>query len=176
MIRSKRLSFLIFIISFLHPNIFFSILFGTLCTYLIFKVGDIDNLNPVRTSVFCNSILLSSYLGFMYSFDPYLACLILISSIFNFHVSFFLHSFLIRMRLPLLSLPFIISGILITVATKKFNLLIHENVYFYQFGESLFRSLPLNLYFFFRGIGTFFAFLIQLLDVSSLFLPLLTHL
>jgi len=61
------------------------------------------------------------------------------------------------MRLPLLSLPFIISGILITVATKKFNLLIHENVYFYQFGESLFRSLPLNLYFFFRGIGTFFC-------------------
>jgi len=157
MIKSKRLSFLIFLISFLHPNIFFAILFGTLCAYIIFKIGSLDKINPIRTSVFCNSILLSAYLGFMYYFDFYLALLIFISILFNFHLCFFLHSILALLKLPLLSLPFTVSGIIISIATKKFNLLIHENVYFFQFGENFFQSLPFNLFFFFKSIGTFFC-------------------
>jgi urea transporter len=157
MVGDYHIGFFIILAAFLQPNIIISGMLGLTITILMTKILNIDKTFPLRTTLFCNSLLLGLFLGYLYVLDGMSLFLILITMSLNIVLCFTADAFFSLVQLPLLSLPFSIIALVLTLSMKKFTAIGHANYYFHEFHPEFFYFIPQELLHFFKSLGTFFC-------------------
>jgi len=178
MITNPRLGFFIILSGFLHPNIILSGLMAVLITYLLFQLLKVEQGNQLKGTIYCNAILLGLYIGTLYLLDPISLLLILLTMGLNISICFTFDSILSLLKLPLLSLPFSVVAIIISLSTKKYTSLAHANYYFYELSPDFFNNLPAHFGIMLKSLGTFFcisdpAFGLLILASAFLYSPMI---
>jgi urea transporter len=178
MITNPRLGFFIILSGFLHPNIILCGLTAVIISYLLLEMLKIERGHALKGSIFCNAILLGLYIGTLYLLDPISLLLILLTMGLNIIICFTFDSVLTLLKLPILSLPFSVVAIIISLSTKKYTSLAHANYYFYELSPDFFNNLPAHIGVLFKSLGTFFcisdpAFGLLVLSSAFLYSPII---
>ncbi|MCX7862630.1 MAG: urea transporter [Bacteroidales bacterium] len=169
--KSKIFSWFILIISFTYPELGFS---GVLCALssLIFAIIFGLNRTFIRNGYFAyNALLVGLGIGYYYSLNLPLVVILILAGLITLLVHILIESWLSKYRLPVLSLPFIITLWFILLATRQleFFQLSDRNIYilnniFYWGGKNFLtfyhwfneEFLPPSLQYFFVALGSIF--------------------
>lgn len=157
MVGDYRIGFFIILAAFLQPNIILSGLVALAFTVLLTQILKIDKHFHIRTTIYCNAILLGLFIGYLYLLDPISCLLIFITMALNLVFCFTFDSLFSILKLPLLSLPFSIIALFIALSMKKFTAIGHANYYFHEFYPELFQHFSSNTVLFLKSLGTFFC-------------------
>jgi murein DD-endopeptidase MepM/ murein hydrolase activator NlpD len=157
MVGNYHIGFFIILAAFLQPNIIISGLLGLLITIIMTKILGIDKSFSVRTTIYCNALLLGLYIGYLYVLGGMSILLLLITMALNLVFCFASDSLFSLMQLPLLSFPFSIISLFLSLSFKKFTAISSAHYYFHEFHPEFFSLIPDHFLLFFKTIGTFFC-------------------
>lgn len=157
MINNTHLGFFIIFAAFLHPNIILSGLSALVVTFFLVRLLKIDKTYGVRTTLYCNAILLGLFIGNLYLLDWVSLILIIVVMGLNLIFCFSFDALFASLGIPLLSLPFSVIAIFIALSKRKFTAIGHANFYFYELMPEFFNDLPGHMTLLLKSLGTFFC-------------------
>jgi urea transporter/murein DD-endopeptidase MepM/ murein hydrolase activator NlpD len=150
---SVRVGVALLLLTLIDPNIGLSGLIGVLSAYLFAHFLGFSKTFLSLDYYIYNPLLVGLGIGFLFKLSPLTVTLVVVSSILTFLLTLTLSSVLgYYLRLPVLSLPFVIVSTVVYLASYKYsNLFVY---YLYPHGGSLWAiDIPLWVKGFLRSLG-----------------------
>ena len=157
MIGDHKLGLFLIASALMQPNIIMSGLTAMLLSIALTQFLSIEKESSIKTTFYCNSLLLGLFIGYLYTLDLMALSLIIITIGLNLVLCYFLEFLFNLISLPILSFPFSIIALFLALSIKKFTAIGHANYYFHEFHPEFFQYLPHSLILAFKSFGTFFC-------------------
>ena len=150
--------FVILLLSFFDPNLGIAGFISVVSAYVFARaLGFKKEFLKLEYYIY-NPLLVGLSLGYLFKATPISVLFFAIAGIFTFILTYFLAStFSYYFKLPVLSVPFVITSSLLYLASSKFSNLFIYNLYPHRFFSYFFElNLPIFLTGYFKSLGAIF--------------------
>ncbi|OGR90751.1 MAG: hypothetical protein A2V88_07955 [Elusimicrobia bacterium RBG_16_66_12] len=139
--------------TFLYPNVGAAGFLGLLSGYALLQFLGSQPASAYRGFVLYNSLLVGLFIGHLFRLDGWVALLICMASSLTLLLTLFLEAAFKGLGLPVLSVPFTLTAMLLALASSRFSNLTDATWYFTEKAPALVALLPGTSLHFLRSLG-----------------------